>query len=72
MEVLANIGNIFVVFVLLIGFAILIPGIAGTIITGKIKGSPKILRVLSVITLVLGIAMCALGILIPICRLIAH
>ena len=72
MSFLIDIGSIFSTIMFLFGMMVLIPGIAGTIVTGKVKGTPKVLRVLSVIALVLGIVMCALGTLIPILRLIAY
>ena len=70
MAVVGNVIGIFAIMMFFVGLVFLVAGIVGTIVTGKVKGSPKVLRVLSIIALVLGIAMCALGILIPICVLI--
>ena len=72
MAVLGNVVGILAIMMFFVGLAFLIAGIVGTIITGKVKGSPKALRVLSIIALVLGIVMCALGTLIPFLRLIAY
>lgn len=70
MAVVGNVIGIFAIMMFFVGLVFLVAGIVGTIVTGKVKGSPKVLRVLSIIALVLGIAMCALGILIPVCVLI--
>ncbi len=70
MAVLGNVVGILAVMLFFIGLALLIAGIVGTIITGKAKNSPKVLRVLSIIALVIGIGLCALAVLIPVCVLL--
>ena len=70
MAVLGNVVGILAIMMFFVGLAFLIAGIVGIIVTGKVKGSPKVLRVLSIISLVFGIALCALGVLIPICVLL--
>lgn len=70
MAVLGNVIGILAVMLFFIGLALLIAGIVGTIITGKAKNSPKVLRVLSIIALVIGIGLCALAVLIPVCVLL--
>jgi hypothetical protein len=70
MAVLGNVVGILAIMMFFVGLAFLIAGIVGTIITGKVKGSPKVLRVLSIIALVIGIGLCVLAVLIPICVLL--
>lgn len=53
-------GALGLVILFVIGLAFLIPGIVGTASTSKIKHGPKVLRVLSIISLVLGIVLCVL------------
>lgn len=61
---------ILAIILFVIGLAFLIPGIVGTAITGKVKHGPKVPRVLSIIAMVIGIAMCVLAVLIPVCIVI--
>lgn len=70
MAVMFNVIGILTMVLFVIGLTLLIAGIVGTIITGKVKGSPKVLRVLSIIALVIGIGLCVLAVLIPICVLL--
>ncbi len=64
MEVLAH--GVVTVLLFIIGLAFLIPGIVGTAITGKIKHGPKAPRVLSILALVFGIALCVVPFLVSI------
>ena len=70
MAVLGNVVGILAIMMFFVGLAFLIAGIVGIIVTGKVKGSPKVLRVLSIIALVIGIGLCVLAVLIPICVLL--
>ena len=56
---------ILVVVLFALGLALLIPGIVGTIITGKVKHSPKVLRILSILALIFGIVLCVFAFLSP-------
>ncbi len=62
-----NILVILMFFLFVAGLTFLIPGIIGTVITNKVKHGSKVLRVLSIIAMVIGIGLCVLAILIPIC-----
>lgn len=64
---MANVVIILGVVLLMAGLAFLIPGIVGTAITGRIKHGPKAPRVLSIIAMVIGIVLCVLAFLVPIC-----
>ena len=70
MAVLGNVVGILAIMMFFVGLAFLIAGIVGIIVTGKVKGSPKVLRVLSIIALVIGIGLCVLAVLIPTCVLL--
>lgn len=67
MGIAVNVVVILAVVLLAIGLAFLIPGIVGTAITGKVKHGPKAPRVLSIIAMVIGIVLCVLAFLVPIC-----
>ena len=54
-------GILGIAFLFMIGLAFLVPGIVGTIVTSKVKHGPKVLRILSIISMALGIAMCVLA-----------
>lgn len=70
MGIAVNVVVILAVVLFAMGLAFLIPGIVGTAITGKVKHSPKVLRVLSILALVFGIVLCVLAVLVPICVVI--